>query len=341
MTSFPPAPLLLQQIVSLQYTDAFISYVGYEGTTFHISGPLAPILGAQDGLQMLTISGLHAPFKHLDSQGARQDGTTWYDSVYDPCEIDMVVETSGVTAASSRRIIASWMGAWDPRKLGKMCWFTPERGEWWCNVRLNKNMPDQLTQSHYRSGKQRFTWSMRNDDAFWRSVDCVNTFAGADASGFIALSNMGDQDAWPRYLCYGPGTFTFGDGPTNTVTFGPLGAGQIALITTLPRLRTVVDLSPSAPAQLLNQFQEFISALINFATNNNVPPLLQEFESFFGIQPPQGVLYSLLNGRFTTPIPPMLEQIGPTTVNIPITISNGSSDSKVIAAITPQRRWPE
>jgi hypothetical protein len=163
-------------------------------------------------------------------------------------------------------------------------------------------------------------------------------------TGFLPLTNIGDQDGWPRYLCYGPGTFAFGDGPSsqNMITFGPLLENQIVLVTTLPRLRSVVDLSVNQPPQQnLNIFQALLDDLISFATINNVPPLLQQFESFFGILPPQGVLYSLLNGRFTTPIPPKVEGVPATTAHIPVSITGGNANSKVVAALTPLRRWPE
>lgn len=326
-----------------QNADPLISYVGHDGSIFYLSGPLAPTLGAQNGMAALSISGLHAPFTHLDNQGARQDGTTWNDAVYDPAEIDILIESSGLTPTLSRQVISAWMGAWDPKKLGKLSWFTPERGEWWADVRMAKTFSDQWDQSHSRSGRQRFTWTARNDDAFWKSIDSVSSFAG-NGTGFLPLTNIGDQDGWPRYLCYGPGTFAFGDGPGSSrmITFGPLLENQIVLLTTLPRLRSVIDLSVVAtPPQQLNWVQDLIEDLISFATINNVPPLLQQFESFFGILPPQGVLYSLLTGRFTTPIPPKMEGIAPVESHIPVSISGGNGNSKVVAALTPYRKWPE
>lgn len=445
MTSFPPAPLLMQQQLALQGHLSQIAYIGWEGTKFHLSGPFAPVLGAQSGVVLKNISHLDPPFRHLDNKGARQDGTTWFDTLYDPAEIDMQVELGGIDASDTRRVISSWYGAWSPQKQGKLSWFSPERGEWWANVRMNKAVQDRFDRDFYQSRGASFQWSARNDDSFWRSVDSVSSFKGQDEiqtvtilggpnggifqlifqgtktgpidhnatpqdvfnalislpnlgandisvsgvpggpftikfkgafaqvavdlleatsaftggnnpfaqifrvqiggkqSGYLPLTNVGDQPAWPRYLCYGPGTFYIGDGPgsSNYIKFGPLKDGQVALLTTLPRLRSVVDLSPVQPAQQMNDFQNLISTLVNLATNNRVPPLLQELESFFGILPPQGPLYSLLSGRFTTPIEPMQEQVGPVTSFIPCAIEGASANSNIIAAVTPQRRWPE
>lgn len=162
-------------------------------------------------------------------------------------------------------------------------------------------------------------------------------------SSHVALSNDGDVEAWPRYLLYGPGTFKIGNGPNSTdmVEFGPLLKDQVVLIETEPRRRAVVDLSPSAPAeQDLSLFQRLIKALVTFASGNNVPPLLQQFESIFGILPPQGNLYQYLNGRFTQPIPAKTPGGARTTSFIPVEIVGANASSKIVAAITPRRRWP-
>lgn len=162
-------------------------------------------------------------------------------------------------------------------------------------------------------------------------------------ASYLTLTNIGDVPAWPRYLLYGPGNFRIGNGPgsTDMVEFGPLLDGQVVLIETEPRRRAVVDLSPSAPAeQDLTRFQELIKSLVSFASNGNVPPLLQEFESLFGILPPQGNLYSYLNGRFTQPIPAKSPGEAASTSFINVSIDNGNANSKIVGALSPRRRWP-
>src|ERR1700757_2276927 len=159
-------------------------------------------------------------------------------------------------------------------------------------------------------------------------------------SGYVSLTNIGDLPAWPRYLCYGPGTFAFGNGPNSSsfITFGPLLAGQVALVTTEPRLRSVIDLTPNQPSQSdLNIFQRLLSDLISFATNNNLPPFLQRFESWFGVVPPQGNLYSLLSGRFTNPVPGTPYGTTPQTQYIPVSITGATGSSQITAALTPAR----
>lgn len=195
---------------------------------------------------------------------------------------------------------------------------------------------------------------------FFPYVHVETSLHGGTANGFIPLTNIGDQDAWPAYLCYGPGIFGFGNGPSSTsmITLGtaddPILAGQIVLVTTMPRLRSVVDLTPNLPPQHLTPAQDFLEQLINLISGvsgtltvgetgspDSIPPLLQWFESLFGIAPPQGNLYALLNGRFTKAIPGVPQPFMAKESYIPVSIAGGTTASKIVASIVPQRRWPE
>lgn len=162
-------------------------------------------------------------------------------------------------------------------------------------------------------------------------------------TGFVDFVNVGDQDMWPRYTCFGPGTFFFGNGPGSTdyVKFGPLLPNQVMQVRTEPAKRGVVDLTAIPPTpQELTIWQRALQDFISFATGNNTPPLLAEIESMFGIRPPQGNPYSLLSGRFSVPIPPKPAAGPATTYHISVGIDDGNADSQIIAAGTPLRRWP-
>lgn len=344
---YPPGEATpLAQYLMLEAVDPLITVVSFDGTkTFHISGGLAPVPGVQDGIVLQSAQGFHPPFKHLDSQGARQDGTTWNDTVYEPAEFDWTLEavaSPASGAAGLSQVVRDWIATWDPKLPATINYFTPELGTWWCNARLLKAWTDPLKKSPRRFRSMPITHAARNDNAFWRSVDSVSRFEG-NGGGNVALTNIGDQDGWARFLCYGPGTFSFGNGPNSSqmVTFGPLLPGQIVQITTEPRLRAVVDLSPNAPTQTSNELQSLIQFLVNLVSFNQVPPLLQWVESLFGIRAPQGVLYSLLNGRFSNPIPGCGQPSDAQTTYTNVGISGGDSNSKIIAALTPLRRWPE
>lgn len=167
--------------------------------------------------------------------------------------------------------------------------------------------------------------------------------ATVSQEGYLQLTNIGDVKSYPRYLVYGPGKFSISNGPNtdDMVELGPLVEGQVVLLETEPRRRSVVDVSPSAlPQQVLNPIQQLVRALVNFASNNNVPPLLRQFENLFGILPPQVNIYQLLSGRFTEGIEPRPTNSAGTTANIKIKIDDGNASSKVVGALTPRRRWP-
>lgn len=567
MTVYPSGEVTpLGQDMLVDGTIPNIAYSSPDGARkFHIMGALAPMPGVQDGIICLDQpSGMASKFKHLDSQGAREDGTTWNDTVYEPMVIRTVLEATGQTPERLSAVVRDWVAANDPKKPGRLEYMTPKMGLWWCDVRLDPNAwSDQTKQTPRMLSRQIITHQWRNDHAFWRSVDSNSQFrfgyetvtdtfttdyaddedlgpnwpqyytgdgggyctanghhafwvddpedptttegrevvngplAGFDTdtdnqvveivlgsipeitfpdgaenhiwgrmgrdggvwngngikvqigwglvilsryvdfvetvmqvrpiiipplfgekfslvcgyegnprqfkvlrngfeilshkesgtgsvlgadhrgigfgmragaalitqatpaivrkiaagdnstvtqSGFCPLTNIGSQDAWPRFLVYGPGSFEFANGPGSTemIKFGPLLDGQVALITTQPRLRSVVDVTPnSLPGQVLTGGQQFLQTLVNLVTFNRVPPLLSWFESLFGIRPPQGPLYSLLEGRFTRPIPGCPTPDDAVTSQIAVRMVNGNANTKIVAAVTPLRRWPE
>lgn len=675
MKFYPPGEVTpYGAMLLMERVDPLVIYTNYDETIqWSIAGGMAPHPMVQEGAYLVDgVSGLHPPFTFVEHKGARQHGVTKQHTVFDPAEFDMQIEFTvppNVTdhneaAKAIRRVIREWMASWDPDKAGTLEWVTPDMGRWTCNPRLFRAPPDRQFKAQARRLRQRYTWTIRNDDAFWRGVDSVSefrvlssqtavmrdlfnrddvgtlgpqyqqTYTGAGAgtcetdngrarwfpsgtsertvvnrvlgfnevqtvsivgaftggtwtytvngqttagiahnasaatfqtaivalsnvapgdvtvtganggpylvtflaalglqnvtssasgasltpggtaaavqvattvdgrgpnttgdnqiisvklgephqtpfpangfidlygrhngndatptcvharigagtvvltrinagvevliksetfdvtptwwedwslicgtptsarhfkvrrggsdelnfketgtgsalgasnrgsawgmkagaggsvqqvppsieefsvgenttvattSGHMSLTNFGDQDGYPRYLVYGPGTFRFSNNPdtAHTISFGPLADNQIALLTTLPRLRGVVDLSPEQPEQfdeVSNLFTDFLRRLISLASSGNTPPLLEWFESLLGIRPPQGELYRLLQGRFTEPIPPKPAGEPPTTASIAIEIRNGNADSKVVAALTPLRRWPE
>lgn len=164
-----------------------------------------------------------------------------------------------------------------------------------------------------------------------------------NASGFLPLVNPGDQPIFYRYTFFGPGTFYIANGPGSTdyVKFGPLLPNQIVQINSDPRDRQITDLTSIPPTpQQLNQFQQALKDFVNFATANNVPPLLQSVLSVFGIAPPQGNLYSLLGGRFSRPIAPKSPGEPVKVQHVAVSITGGNANSAVIAVGTPLRRYP-
>jgi hypothetical protein len=351
-----------------------IDFIGADGTIWQLMGGRSTFPSVQDGMVLLQIGGLNPSFDLLDEQGARQDGITNLDTVFNACYIGMKLEASSATQQSFRRVVRMWLSSWQPPNVGTLNVTTRELGQWWMPVRQAKPIEDDLIAEPALHQRMEFTWACRGDNAFWQGIDSTSVFPGGvypgaaqsltsgAATGFCPLTNLGTRPGWPRYLVYGPGTFTLGNGALPTaqgtisnagspITFGPLEAGQIALITTLPRLRSVIDLSPNQPAQKLTAFQTWLENAVNLVANSNTAPLLESLESVFGILPPVGVMYSLLNGRFTnlSEIPGKADGYPPVTTYIPVSITGGGAtglpspapqQSTIVAALTPYRTWP-
>lgn len=328
-------PFAIQSL--LGGADPIITWIDRNDEIWPLSGGLAPI-PPLEGVSMSSIEGLMASIKILTQQGAMQDGDTFMGAVYDPAEITIDMEIFAESPASYRDITRRLMAGLDPKYPGKLNWFTPELGDWWLPARLGKEVAATWKTSPATVGHSTIAVPFHIDQAFFQSYDSVSAPVG-QSGGFVTLTNLGDQDVWPRYLVYGPGTFTFAD-PGGSVTFGPIEAGQIVLLTTKPGVRGVLDLTPNQPTTAqMSYWQTWLENIIDLATNNNVPPLLQTFESWFGIVPPQGNLYSLLNGRFSTSVP--AQSTTPTTWSIPVTVTGGTAQTQVIGALTPYRKWPE
>jgi len=167
----------------------------------------------------------------------------------------------------------------------------------------------------------------------------VGSSATTAQSGYLELVNVGDQPAWPRYTCIGPGTFYIANGPGSNdfVRFGPLLPNQIMQIRTDPRRRGVVDLS-SVPLsqQTAAQWNQARNDYYSFLSVGALPPN----DSVFGVLPPQGNPYQLLNGRFSVPIPARSPAAPVYSSHIACRIDNGNANSQIIGIVTPYRRLP-
>lgn len=335
----------IQPLVAYRYGD----------TVFNIMGGLAPVPGVQSGVLVQSIKGLMPEWHLLDQSGAREDGVTNMGSVLDPIQIEAKLlitgREPGMTPQQAierkRAVQRAWMDAWASDQVGELSWTTPLMGKWWGSARWMKAANDDIPNGV--NATQKFPWTARIDAGVWQSTPSTSQWpptplVTSSGSGWLPLTNRGDRDGWWSALVYGPGTFSFSNGPGSTtmVTYGPLLDGQVVLLNSHPRLPVVVDLSQTAitASQYLLPYQKLIKNLVSFASNGNTVPLLQQFESRFGILPPQTSMAALLSGRFTNPVPKSAAGT-PTTCNIRVSVTGATSATKVIASLTPRRRWPE
>jgi hypothetical protein len=138
-------------------------------------------------------------------------------------------------------------------------------------------------------------------------------------SGFLKRHNGGDQDAYDEYTLYGPATkFLIANGPgsTDMIEFGPLAVGEIAHIRTDPRRKQVFDMSGG--------------------TETPVSPAL------FGASPTDNMARRM-KGRFTTDCAIPAKEAGMRVPEylVACAIQGGNADSRIDAALTPLRRYPQ
>lgn len=279
MTAYtiPDPPTLLAQMQLLAGQKSVITWVGGDGSRHPLAGGLAPEVVIQDGVILTSVKGAMGTWKHLDQSSAHQDGATWLDAVWDPHEIDLTVTIAAQTPHGYRHVARRWVDSWDPKTTGTLFWFTPELGEWWLTLRMLQGPDDELKVNPAFQTKGQFTWTARADDPFWQSFDSSSSLIasgattlvdplGINANGFLSLFNRGDQNSWPRYLLQGPFTqVTIADaGSGDSVSFGPLPAGETVLITTLPRIQSVKNLTSGANLYdlLTGRFQTSIPARV-------------------------------------------------------------------------------
>ena len=168
--------------------------------------------------------------------------------------------------------------------------------------------------------------------------------SGSEQTGFIPRLNIGDQPMPDRYTLFGPGIFKIGNGPgsADMVEFGPLLPNQVVQLRTDHRKRTVVDLTsvPSTAGELA-EYREALEDLESFAPVGNLGPTLDANASVFGVTPPQGNLHRLLNGRFSRFIPAKSPGRPAEVQHVAVSISGGNASSRILAAGTPLRRYPQ
>lgn len=254
--TIPDPPTLLAQMQLLAGQKSVITWVGTDMSRHPLAGGVAPELSIQDGVIVTSVKGAMGTWKHLDQSSAHQDGATWLDAVYDPHEIDLGITIGAQSPHGYRKVFRQWVDSWDAKLTGTLFWFTAEFGEWWLTLRFLNGPDDDLKVNPAHQTKGEFTWTGRADQPFWQSFDSSSSLVassattlvdplGLNADNFLSLFNRGDQSGWPRYLCQGPFTkMSIADANSGaTVSFGPLTAGQTALVTTEPRIQSVTNLT--------------------------------------------------------------------------------------------------
>lgn len=166
----------------------------------------------------------------------------------------------------------------------------------------------------------------------------------AAPAGRLTRINIGDQDMWDRYTLHGPGTFEIASGPGSSqmVKVGPLLPNQRVQLRSDGVKRRIVDLTSVPPtANELLEYRAALAELDSYAPIANIGLTRESNASEFGVVPPQGNMHRLIEGWFTHPIPAKSPGRKAEPQYVTCKITNGNADSRIIAAGTPRRRYPQ
>ena len=151
----------------------------YDGSVdFYLMGGYAPPFhdpAYPEAVALKSLKGLIPPWQHITQKGATQDGITHIDALYDPTEVEMVVECMGRDSKHLRRVVRDLIASLDAKQQSELAWFIQDLGWWWAPVRWNKGAPADPLANQERV-RQQLSLRLSADDSFWRSFDDVATF---------------------------------------------------------------------------------------------------------------------------------------------------------------------
>lgn len=190
-----------------------------------------------ESVRLTDMKGLIPPWQSIEQKGATQDGASFITALYDPLEVDLVVELCGRDPVHTRELLRDWIASWDAKKPGCLSWFTHELGYWWTSMRWAKQPVDALMGGDFI--RQKFTWVARCADAFWRSYDTTDVFAFSYLSAVdkFTLDRSANHDLGANWTIGYSGTgsgYLYSDGiqACSTLTGGRYGVARRAGFTT-------------------------------------------------------------------------------------------------------------
>ncbi|HOW92885.1 MAG TPA: hypothetical protein PLF91_00140 [Mycolicibacterium fallax] len=129
-----------------------------------------------EAVAIKSLKGLVPPSKDITQKGATEDGVTFIDSLYDPTEVEMVVECMGRDTKHLKRVVRDLIASLDAKEPSELAFFTQDLGWWWAPVRWSKGAPGDPLANQARV-RQQLSLRLQADDAFWRAGDDVSMFA--------------------------------------------------------------------------------------------------------------------------------------------------------------------
>ncbi|NKS29207.1 phage tail protein [Rhodococcus hoagii] len=219
---------------------ARVVYIGLSGRVWHLAG----LRMGEEGVMLGTgPSGLLFPdMDLLWTEGARQEGATYRDTVIPKREIDLVAQV-GFEGDKHlyHRVFDAWMRDWSSRQRGHLGVWTTYAGWRWLRVRLGGAPQPQFGKDPALSGTCDFDMTVIADDPLWSSFERDGLWKNTSGVGVgsLRIPNPADEVAWPRFYMPGPGVYEIQDGENGPMIPVPaLQAGETLKIDTHPRRPT-------------------------------------------------------------------------------------------------------
>lgn len=151
----------------------------YDDTiVFNMMGGLAipDRYNAPERFELKELKGLIPPWRMIDQKGATQDGVTFVDALYDPCDVIVGGDVVGRDPQTSQKVYDDLVASLDAKQQSTLSFFTQRLGYWWAPVRWGGSTDEALTISKKR---QKVSLRLRADNAFWQSYPSVDEFVFA------------------------------------------------------------------------------------------------------------------------------------------------------------------
>ncbi|OMC44718.1 hypothetical protein A5742_27480 [Mycolicibacterium fortuitum] len=165
---------------------------------------------APEAVHLISLKGLVPPWKHITQKGATQDGVTHIDALYDPVEVEMVVECRGRDARHTRKVYDDLIASIDAIQESKLDFLTPDVGYWWANIRWFQGAPPDPVMGA-QTNRVRVSLRLSADRGFWSTYDHTDafTFVYDDMTDTFTEDNRSTQDLGdiPQYYTGDGGGF--------------------------------------------------------------------------------------------------------------------------------------
>lgn len=178
-----------------------------DDVVFNMMGGLAipDRFTAPERFDLKELKGLIAPWRMIDQKGATQDGVTFVDALYDPCDVELNGEVVGRDRDHAQQVYDHLIASIDAKQQSTLSFFTHRMGYWWAPIRWGGN---DVSPIQIAGKRQKIMLRLRADNAFWQSYPCVDDFVFAYEAALdeFAVDDPDDLGTGWTVALSGPGT---------------------------------------------------------------------------------------------------------------------------------------